>query len=360
MKMDKTTRNVVKMYSEFPYPLCGTHRDMFKNHVYPFIEENPEISTILEAGCGTGNVAMEIAKLFPNKRVTAIDITTSSLDIARRNAVEQNVCNIDFKWSNLLVYDPELGPFDFIHCQGVIHHLADPETGLNHLNRYLKKGGYAYVWVYMLQGRRDILDIREMTRLLFADGMDYGQKLDLLKKTLNCYHANVKKTGLKRRPPAGKKNSARGGLNSLWLRRIANAIHLFNEKGISGVLSQLKAPDPADREKPPIHEWDETMENQRYHIGLVDTFLHPHDVFFRMEEITDLFTRTGFHPLRICDGMPSDLKSVIAEDDELYDLISGLPVPKQWAFIEVIEKPSGIGFLLQKQRESGHSIPHDS
>ena len=39
--------------------------------------------TILEIGCGTGNLLLELAKAFPGARVVGIDIDDASLAIAR-------------------------------------------------------------------------------------------------------------------------------------------------------------------------------------------------------------------------------------------------------------------------------------
>jgi SAM-dependent methyltransferase len=38
--------------------------------------------------------------------------------------------------------------FDFVHCNGVLHHLADSEEGLRELVRVLRQGGTLYVSVY--------------------------------------------------------------------------------------------------------------------------------------------------------------------------------------------------------------------
>ena len=41
-----------------------------------------------------------------------------------------------------------LGLFDLISCTGVLHHLPDPQTGLNILSASLKPGGGMFLMVY--------------------------------------------------------------------------------------------------------------------------------------------------------------------------------------------------------------------
>ena len=345
MTVDNTTQKVMDMYSEYPYPLCGTHRGMFETNVYPLIASNSRISRILEAGCGTGNVALEMGRLLPDISVTAIDITQAALDLAIEKSIDQGVSNVRFLRSNLLEYDPALGAFDFIHCQGVIHHLSDPVLGMRNLNRYLTAGGYAYVWVYMLQGRRYILDVREILGMLPVDDMGYEDRLEMLKKTLAVYHSHVRKDGLKRRPPHQRRPARTRGPQLAILRKIADAITLLNDRGLEGLKLLL---GKTDRPAPQRFAWSPETETVRYNTGLVDTFLHPHDVFFRMKDILKLFSTTGFDLVRISDGMSSSVENCIGRDHPFFAHVHGLPLENQLEFIEIIEKPSGVGFLLQK------------
>ena len=49
---------------------------------------------LLDYGCGTGTISIEIANHV--KEIRAIDISNKMLDIAKRKACEHNIKNIDF------------------------------------------------------------------------------------------------------------------------------------------------------------------------------------------------------------------------------------------------------------------------
>lgn len=46
--------------------------------------------SILEVGCGTGRNLTQLAKRFPNARITGVDLSKDMLDIARRKAQDYN------------------------------------------------------------------------------------------------------------------------------------------------------------------------------------------------------------------------------------------------------------------------------
>lgn len=71
------------------------------------IKENLEIKNILDIGCGAGRTTFALAKLFPNAKIKAIDISEELL----KNL--QNTDNITFELINILEYNTQ-EKFDFI------------------------------------------------------------------------------------------------------------------------------------------------------------------------------------------------------------------------------------------------------
>lgn len=51
---------------------------------------------ILDIGTGSGCIGVTLAKLFPNSKVTAIDISSDALECAKSNAALHDACNMDF------------------------------------------------------------------------------------------------------------------------------------------------------------------------------------------------------------------------------------------------------------------------
>lgn len=70
---------------------------------------------IADVGTGSGIIAICAAKFLPTAQITAIDISSAALMIARRNAEKHGVSDrIAFVEANLLASEPEEPRFDFI------------------------------------------------------------------------------------------------------------------------------------------------------------------------------------------------------------------------------------------------------
>lgn len=95
---------------------------------------------VLEIGCGTGIITLEIADLV--KKITAIDISLNMIDVAKGKAEKTNVTNIEFKVADgyELPYKDE--EFDVILLFNVLYIIKEPEKQLKEAYRLLKKGGY--------------------------------------------------------------------------------------------------------------------------------------------------------------------------------------------------------------------------
>ena len=59
-----------------------------------------------------------------------------------------------------------LGPFDYIDCCGVLHHLPDPLAGLRSLVSVLAPGGGLGLMVYAPHGRTGVYMLQDALRLL--------------------------------------------------------------------------------------------------------------------------------------------------------------------------------------------------
>src|SRR5436190_11343666 len=126
MKLDPRTERVVEMYSRFPFPLAASRhaQTYFQKYVLPSfrrLQQKEVLRRVLDAGCGTGHLTMEMAACLPDVEIVAVDITEQSLSLAKKLAVDRGLKNLTFKISNLMEFDPDLGNFDFIYSQGVIH-----------------------------------------------------------------------------------------------------------------------------------------------------------------------------------------------------------------------------------------------
>lgn len=104
---------------------------------------------VLELGCGIGTDTINFARA--GAQVTAVDLSTKSLEIARQRAEVMGVADrIQFfnangeELSNVVPLDE----YDLVYSFGVVHHTPNPERAIAELRRYLKPGGTIKIMVY--------------------------------------------------------------------------------------------------------------------------------------------------------------------------------------------------------------------
>ena len=176
---DNETKKVTSFYKESPFPNYKSNDDKstildkgnknyltskFKN----FIGYKKDV---LEVGCGTGQLAIYFA-LGTNNRVVGLDPTIESLKLAADFSKKQNIDNIDF--INADIFDDVLADkyFDFIWCNGVLHHTKDPYKAFRVLIKSLKNEGYVLIGLYNKFGRIRTVFRRYMFKIFGSKYLD--------------------------------------------------------------------------------------------------------------------------------------------------------------------------------------------
>jgi SAM-dependent methyltransferase len=99
--------------------------------------------------------------------VTWLDRSAAAQRIAQARAEMRGLTNIVWESRSLLdLPDSRLGPFDYIDCCGVLHHLPDPDIGLRSLRDVLAPQGAMHLIIYAAYGRAGIYMMQEYCRLL--------------------------------------------------------------------------------------------------------------------------------------------------------------------------------------------------
>jgi len=103
-------------------------------------------------GCGTGQLSIYFS-IGSNNQVIGLDPTIESLKLAKNFSEKYNISNI--KFVNADIFEDVLKDnfFDFIWCNGVLHHTKDPYGGFKILINSLKKNGYVLIGLYNKYGR---------------------------------------------------------------------------------------------------------------------------------------------------------------------------------------------------------------
>lgn len=174
--------NVRSLYEEYPFPLRDP-RDEARRLVVAEQESLGKLNhfcfggrqsfgdgfRVLVAGGGTGDHTIFLAEQLReyDASVTYIDISQSSLEIARERARMRNLTNIE--WHHLSILDISsltVAPFDFISCTGVLHHLPEPERGLKALRTVLAPQGALSLMLYGRAARLAVYAGQELMGLV--------------------------------------------------------------------------------------------------------------------------------------------------------------------------------------------------
>lgn len=170
---NETSKVVQSFYMQNPYPKWKAIQTNALSIVQIFNKLGKtvkEAANILVAGCGTGKQVIEWAIVNPKAKITAIDLSPTSIAYASQMAEHYAVTNVDFKVLDILDVGHLDQSFDYIVSTGVLHHMKSPQDGLNALSKSLRAGGVMSLALYSKMARRDLASIKaEIIDYLGAD-----------------------------------------------------------------------------------------------------------------------------------------------------------------------------------------------
>jgi len=130
-------------------------------------------SSILEVGCGTGQLSNFLGMTW-GRTVVGTDGCLHSLQLAENFRRENEIKGTRFLQMNLFrpVFPPE--SFDFVVCNGVLHHTSDPYLGFQTIGKLVKRGGFILIGLYNKYSRL----ATDFRRWMFRVSGDRMQFLD--------------------------------------------------------------------------------------------------------------------------------------------------------------------------------------
>ncbi len=139
---DRTRESFGYQWTEFSEMVCDFQGN-FWNYLYPATPDTFRGQLGLDAGCGFGRHIYHAAAC--GAEMVGMDFSRA-IDSTHRNT--RHMPNIYLVQGD--IYHPPLAEdaFDFVYSIGVLHHLPDPQTGLQSLTPLLRPGGRAFIWVY--------------------------------------------------------------------------------------------------------------------------------------------------------------------------------------------------------------------
>ena len=180
-----TIEEIIKeQYTSYTYPRYNPDIDKNKKqnfayndtslnqinyYIYGGKKKSFDNFSILFAGCGMGSEIIDMAlklEKYKNIKLLGIDLSTTQLKMCKKRLEIHTVDDmVELKEMSLLDLKPEIhGTFDMIISSGVLHHLEDPQKGLDTLSSVLKEDGFMSLMVYGKYGRTAVYQMQELLK----------------------------------------------------------------------------------------------------------------------------------------------------------------------------------------------------
>jgi SAM-dependent methyltransferase len=251
------------------------HRSLWPDRDYP------ADLRILVAGCGTNQAAV-LAYTNPSASVVAIDVSDASLQHHRHLKDKYGLDNLDLHLLPIEESGALPGEFDLIVSTGVLHHLADPQVGMDVLAGKLSRDGVLAVMLYARYGRLGV----EMMQSVFRDlGLQQDEESLL-------------------------------------------------------VVRQALAALPAEH---PVRSYLSIAPDLGFDAGLVDTFLHGRDRSYTVDECLELVSSAGLAFQGWF--LKSPYEPVAGSGDAFLDAVAALPDERRWSVMERVHSRNAVHFF---------------
>jgi SAM-dependent methyltransferase len=297
---------VTRQYERYRYPqpiedlevwLAGNWEWFDPSHAHRVLWPDREYKAdldILIAGCGT-NQASVFAFMNPDAKVVAVDISQPSLDHQQYLKDKHGLFNLEL---HLLPIEelPSLGrDFDLIISTGVLHHMADPQVGMNAVASCLRPDGAMGLMLYAKYGRAGL----ELLQQFFRD-LGLGQ----------------------------------------------------NESSIAMVRETLSLLSTDHLVQPYL----KVAGNIQSDAVLVDTFLHGRERSYTVDDCIELVTTAGLAFQGWFSKAPYYPHDLFARPNTVYPAINALPEPGLWSAVERLNTVNACHFFMacrpERPRES--------
>ncbi len=199
---DATDRRVAAQYEAYPYPMrdpkdeakrliAGSPSNLAEIDYWVFGANRSAAQplNVLIAGGGTGDATIMLAQQMADAgragTITYLDRSSAAREIAQARAAARGLTNIVWEDRSLLdLPGSGLGPFDYIDCCGVLHHLPDPGRGVRALSSVLARQGGMGLMVYAPHGRTGVYMVQDALRLLAPPAEDLSERVATARRVL--------------------------------------------------------------------------------------------------------------------------------------------------------------------------------
>ena len=132
------TDALIPIYNQLFAVLAGRRHEAFREHVLELAALEGD-ECLLDAGCGTGMMALRIAARHPDCTVHGIDLSPKMIGVARRDAEKQGLA-VDFRVGSITDLPYHDASFEVVITNIMYHHLdlAEKRQAVAEIARVLR------------------------------------------------------------------------------------------------------------------------------------------------------------------------------------------------------------------------------
>lgn len=174
-----------QVYPPMSHPLSDPAMSAVAARIGGLEVEHPRSARILEIGCCSGHNLIPLAMRWPASEFVGIDLAERSVAEANERAAASGVGNVTFLAADLMDYEPQGEPFDFIIAHGFFSWVPDAVKAalLVFCRKHLAPSGIATVSFNLESGWKPRLPVIAKVRAIQqAGGGDLVSSLFLLKE----------------------------------------------------------------------------------------------------------------------------------------------------------------------------------
>jgi ubiquinone/menaquinone biosynthesis C-methylase UbiE len=101
--------------------------------------------SLLDIGCGPGNITLDLAALVAPAQVVGVDAAADVVAQAEALRVERKVDTVEFRVDDVYTLADDDDSFAVVHAHQVLQHLTDPVAALREMARVARPGGLVAV-----------------------------------------------------------------------------------------------------------------------------------------------------------------------------------------------------------------------
>jgi ubiquinone/menaquinone biosynthesis C-methylase UbiE len=129
--------------------------------------------SILDAGCGKGELSFSLAKKYPSWKITGVDIEAQKIEKLSEIKEKLGVKNLQFHQQDLNRLEP-CGSYDIILNCDVLEHMEDDERVIHNFWKALRQGGYLILTFPSLPQRKHLRWVERREKRIGFKLSDYG------------------------------------------------------------------------------------------------------------------------------------------------------------------------------------------